>query len=144
MFLRLDYYLKRLHLFKQRYASPVICSIKTLNLHTIFISVKKQRFNFVYVRTVRKLLRRKYCKAKMRFFRPRLWIFLNINCILSCKSKNARMGAGVGKLVRLVTILYPQTIFLSINYGVRPYLIQVCNFLSFKCGIECFFKLNMW
>lgn len=44
----------------------------------------------------------------MRFFKPKYWVKLLPNFILTQKSKNARMGAGVGKFVRLTAIVKPQ------------------------------------
>lgn len=71
----------------------------------------------------------------MLFFKPKIWIFLNINTILTCKSKNARMGAGVGAMVRLTTILHPYTVFFKLNYFSAFSLKLILKFLKFKCSL---------
>ena len=45
----------------------------------------------------------------MRFFKQTYWVMILPNFILTQKSKNARMGAGVGKFVL-------KTLYYSYNY----------------------------
>lgn len=130
-----DFFLKRKHIFKKRLefnSNKLICT--KLYTHGFFC-IKQQFFEFVYIRVFKKLLRRKFIKTKPKFKKPKYWLFLKINFILSSKSKNARMGAGTGIFVRLNMILKKyyillKTIFYSIN---RLKIIK--NFLYFKCKL---------
>ena len=113
MFLTLDYYLKKSHLFKKRNkVSKPVKSFATPPKKYTIVSTKTQKFEFVYIRAFKKYFRRSYCKSKMRFFKPKIWIKIFANLILSKKSKNARMGAGVGQLVRLASQLFTNTILI--------------------------------
>lgn len=73
LFLKLDYYIKKNHIFKKRFNITLTTSRSINKKKLIYlISEKKQRFEFVYLRVFKKLLRRKFCKAKMRFNKPKI------------------------------------------------------------------------
>jgi ribosomal protein L16/L10AE len=95
------------HLMKNR-AIPnfKLCNMKLTHYKYIY-TIKKIRLDFVYIRLFKKLFRRRFIKAKTRFFKPKYWILFLPNYTLTQKSKNARMGAGVGKFVRLTSIIRP-------------------------------------
>ena len=147
MFLTLDYYLKKSHIFKNRKAQYV----KSTFGHKIkkcfsIISLKKQRFEFVYIRTFKKFLRKSYCKSKMRFFKPKFWIKIFINAILTKKSKNARMGAGVGAFHRGYTLAQPNMMLLWLKFFFIRQTLKILNFIKFKTTLaikllnsECYF-----
>lgn len=102
-------------------------------------SLYKQQFEVVFLRFFKKLIRRKYYKAKMRFLKPKFWFFLNINFIYSAKSKNARMGAGIGSYVRLTSLLNPKySVLECISYS-KYYLKKILSYLEFKCSINLWF-----
>ena len=128
--------MKKKHLFKKRYNKPKIKYPQLIYGNANFFSLKKQRFDFVFLRFVKKKIRRRYCKVKMRFFKPRFWLFLKSNFICSMKSKNARMGAGVGALVRLVMEFTYNFIFIEFKYYSLYFLVQVLKFLEFKCSLQ--------
>ena len=64
--------------------------------------------------------------------RPKLWVAVKINCILSAKSKNARMGAGVGAWVRAVFLPPVYFFVLEFEHYSPMYIKQVCRYLNFK------------
>ena len=111
--LNLDFYIKKKHLFKNRIFTGNYFSTSTPTFYNYIYSVKKFRLEFVYIRLFKKLLRRRFIKAKTRFFKPKYWLLFLPNFILTQKSKNARMGAGVGKFVRLVSLVSPGKTFLK-------------------------------
>lgn len=138
-FLNTNYYLLKKHIFKYRKKPIPLIKKLTLSFGTCgFISLNQQQFEFVYLRFFKKLLRRKFYKTYTRFCFSTYWLFIKSNFIYSAKSKNARMGAGVGVLVRLVWVLYKYTALMEfVNYPIY-FLNKVCNYLNFKCNIKLF------
>ena len=72
-----------------------------LNFGNVGIAVLKCcRFEYIYFNLIRKylksLLKLKYSTYKI----IKIWVFLKANFPISRKSKNARMGKGVGSFVR--------------------------------------------
>lgn len=130
--MKIDYYLKKKHIFKQRTICKLNTRVKSINKYISFYSLKKFRFDFVYIRFIKKLLRRKFIKATTRFFKLKYWLHICPNYILTKKSKNSRMGAGVGSLVRLTHYSFPGKNLIR-TYGYRlSFLKSLNNYLSFK------------
>lgn len=116
--LNLNYIMQRKHIFKNRNLLPKNRAYR-LRLGTVgLFSGKIQRFELVYLRGFKKLVRRAYIKRRMRFRRKKVWFFLRPNCVLSSKSVNARMGAGTGVLTRLSITLQSHKSFIEFkNYS---------------------------
>ena len=131
MLLTFDYYRKKAHIFKKRNNVEYKLHVNT-SKYVAITSVIKQRFEPVYLRTFKKFLRKSYCKTKMRFFKPKFWIKIFINFLLTKKSKNARMGAGVGALCRVVTQLYPATVIIQLKFFKINLVRKAINFIIFK------------
>ena len=132
-----NYYFLKKHIFKKRNHSNIALKLIKFKVGTlgIFSSVK-QKFEFVYLRFFKKTIRRKYCKAYTKFNKSKYWMFLKSNFIYSSKSKNSRMGAGVGILVRLVSIIYSYSnLFEFIGFS-KKFLKKVCLYLNFKCNVN--------
>ena len=130
--MNLDYYIKKKHIFKNRtQPNPIVSDLgnkKVIHIYT----VKKFRLDFVSIRLFKKLFRRKFIKAKIRFFKPKFWIKMLPNFILTQKSKNARMGAGVGKLVRLTTIVKPNKSIIKTWKYTPNFLKKVLKYFCHK------------
>jgi len=95
------------HLMKNRHLPEItLCKMKLGKFKYVY-TLRKIRIDFVYIRLFKKLFRRRFIKAKTRFFKPKYWVLFLPNYTLTQKSKNARMGAGVGKFVRLTSIVKP-------------------------------------
>lgn len=86
----------------------------------------------VYIRLFKKLLRRRFIKAKTRFFKPKYWLFFLPNYTLTQKSKNARMGAGVGKFVRLTSIVKPGCSIVKTWHYTTSFLKKFTSYLLYK------------
>lgn len=56
------------------------------------------------------------------------------------KSKNARMGAGVGKLVRLTTIVFPGKSILKTWHYTPSFLRKVLKILKYKIPTKFLIK----
>ena len=130
--MNLNYILKRKKIFKKRIFQKKI-KIEKLRAGTIgLISLKKQRFELIYLRFIKKLLRKRHIRRKMLFRRRKYWFFLRPNCSLSGKTTNSRMGAGVGALVRIAINLEAYTSFVEFKYYSGPYLKYLHKALKYK------------
>lgn len=97
----LNILIKKNHIFKKRIVNNFKRKFKFKMGTGGLFSLRQQRFELTYIRGFKKILRKKYLRGTSRFRFRKLWLFLTPNIILSSKSTNSRMGAGVGKLVRL-------------------------------------------
>lgn len=138
--MNIDYYIKKKHLFKRRKSTVYkYCLVNFSKRYEIY-TMKNIRFEFVYIRVFKKLLRRRYIKGRIKLFKPRYWLFLLPNFILTQKSKNSRMGAGVGKFVRLVMLKYSfKTIIKTWRYTLS-FLNYFIKYLFFKLSLKCYIR----
>ena len=134
--MNLNYITKRGHIFKSRSIRKTFRPFK-LRLGTSgLFSLKQQRFEFVYLRTLKKIIKRRYLKKRMRFRPCKFWLFLVPNCVLSCKSVNSRMGAGVGSMVRLAIRLKMHISFVEFkNYSPR-FLRRISSYTRYKLPLN--------
>jgi ribosomal protein L16/L10AE len=113
--LKYQYLVQRGHIFKSRNLGNInrLFFFK-FGTHGLF-SLKKQRFEFIYLRGLKRLIKRRYLRIKTQFKKKKFWLFLTPNLLLSKKSTNARMGAGVGSFVRLAINLKSYYSFLEFD-----------------------------
>ena len=138
--MNLDFYIKKKHIFKNR-KKPLPKFFLFNSKHFLHVySPQKFKLDFVMMRLFKKVLRRKFIKAKTRFFKPKYWVLMKPNYLLTQKSKNSRMGAGVGKLVRLTNIVNPgKTIFKTWHYTIR-YIRAIVSYLLYKIPVPFLIK----
>lgn len=114
--MNLQFLVLKKHIFKRRnlqfHFSKFKFRIGTLG----FFSLVKQNFELIYFKFFRKFIWRKFIVKQTSLKRKKLWVFLFPNFIYSHKSKNARMGAGVGAFVRVCIRLKAYVSFLEL-YG---------------------------
>ena len=111
---------KKKHIFKKR-IHKVNKKLKKLKIGTIGLyTLKKVRYELVYLRFLKKCIRQKFIRKKIRFFKNKFWFFLKPNYILTSKPTNSRMGAGVGSIVRVTIILNAYFNFTCLK-GYSPY-----------------------
>lgn len=70
-------------------------------------------FEGVYLILFKIFIKRLIKLRNIRFSKRKIWVWLNFNCPISRKSKNARMGKGVGVFSRWVMRFYKNHIFLQ-------------------------------
>lgn len=75
----------------------------------------------------------------MRFRVCKFWIFLKPNCILSCKSTNSRMGAGVGAMVRLSIKLKSYVSFVEFKNYSSSFLRRIHQYSRFRVPLKFIF-----
>ena len=103
--MNIDLLIKRNHIFKKRkYYDNDISNVNKKQKIGIF-TLNRFCFELVYFRFLKKCLKRKYIRRDILLSKSRYWIFIIPNFIFSIKSKNSRMGAGVGKFVRVCSII---------------------------------------
>ena len=139
--LNLDFYIKKKHIFKNRLKTKYIFCKHTKSTTQFVYSVKRCRLDLVIIRLFKKLLRRKFIKAKTRFFKPKYWILMMPNYLLTQKSKNSRMGAGVGKFVRLTSIICSGKSIIKTWYYTYTYLRYITKYLHFKIPHKFLIKI---
>lgn len=122
----------RKHLLKNRSLPSFTVHDERLRNFKYLYTIKKFRMEFVYMRLFKKLFRRRFIKAKTRFFKPKYWLLFLPNYTLTQKSKNARMGAGVGKFIRLTSIVKPGKAVVKTWYYNISFLKQLTNYLLYK------------
>ncbi len=139
--LNLDFYIKKKHIFKiRRHTKFNFIKFSSSNTNYVY-SVKTCRIDLVSIRLFKKLLRRKFIKAKTRFFKPKYWLLLPPNYLLTQKSKNSRMGAGVGKFVRLTNLTYSGKSLIKTWYYTPVYLKFILNYLKYKLPHKFLLKI---
>lgn len=130
MFKRREYFVSSINRRIDQY-----CGIFTIN---------QIRFEFVYLRTLKKVLRKKYIKKKNRYSRHRYWIMIKPNLLLSMKSKNSRMGSGVGIFVRVCCFIKSNKPILLLKNYPRQLILNIIKYFKLKNNINLFENiLNM-
>ena len=114
--------MQRSRMFKDRGKKRIIREISLRVGRSGLISLRKQRFELIYLRFIKRLLRKRYMRRKNVFIRKKYWFFLRPNVILTGKSTNSRMGAGVGSLVRIAILLESYKSFVEFKYYSSTYL----------------------
>lgn len=137
--MNLRYILQRRKIFKKRQQKKIIFLEKLKRGRSGLVSLKKQRFELVYLRFLKKVLRRQHIRRKMFFQRRKFWFFLRPNCALTGKTTNSRMGAGVGALVRITVLLQEYVSFVEFKYYSAPYLRYLNKTLKYRYPLK--FKL---
>lgn len=92
---------------------------------------KKVLFEGVYYIFLRKLLRK--CSKKNNL--SKIWVFLKPNYPISKKSKNSRMGKGVGSFLRWATQLNPNFAIIKTYKISSNRLFKIRNLLSRAIGV---------
>ena len=99
--------------------------IKT-NGDSFFCFSKQFRFDLVYLKLIRRTLKRAVKGWKRQSRGRRVWLNLKQGYPISKKCKNARRGKGHGSFFRWAIRLYPNNIFLSF----RGFNVSVLNKLQ--------------
>jgi len=65
--LNLNYLTQRKHIFKKRVLRTVFRKLKLKLGRLGFFSLRPQRFELVYIRTLKKVIKRRFVKKRMKF-----------------------------------------------------------------------------
>ena len=139
---------KTQHSFKKRY--PFIKKLEETyqyKQYSRIISSKPITFEFIYWRRLKKLIKR-VIKRKVRarrkirykFYKKNAWVFLKPNFPISRKSKNSRMGKGIGSFIRWSTRLYSNHTFLKFKRIQKIKIIKLSKSLFFTFKTPFYYK----
>lgn len=135
--MNLNFLIEKNHIFKRR-------KIKKINYKNVcrkyinVFNINQIRFELINLKIFKKLFRKRYFKKKMRFILTKYWVIIRPNFILSMKSKNCRMGSGVGNYVRVCSIIKPNTtIIMTKNFSVEI-LKKIIKYSKMKMNINLY------
>jgi ribosomal protein L16/L10AE len=137
--MNLSFLIKKKHIFKRRKFFKYLNQLNTVGRGGIY--TKNQiLFQLTNLKTFKKILRKKYYKKNLNFKLAKYWLMIRPNFLLTMKSKNSRMGVGVGKYVRVASIIKADIpIFLFKNYG-RYMIKSLVNYVKMKMNINLYIQ----
>lgn len=135
--MNLNFLIKKNHIFKRRKKYLFKHQIYG-NFTTGIYNLNQTRFEFIYLKIFKKIFRKKSFKKKKKYNYSKFWVMIKPNFLLSMKSKNSRMGSGVGLYVRVCSIIKPgKPIILLKNYSTK-FITKAKNFLKLKLNLNTF------
>lgn len=137
--MNLDLLLKKKHIFKKRISQPTHTKFKLYNKTGVF-TLNAFRFEFVYVRSFKKLFRKKYIKKKSRLLHTKYWVLIKPNFLLTAKSKNSRMGSGVGVYIRVCSRIKNNSPLLFFQFFSRQLVVKYIKYLKKKLNLNLMIK----
>lgn len=135
--MNLNFLIKKNHIFKRREKKTPIYE-NFLNLTNGIYNLTQMRFEFIYLKVFKKIFRKKYMKKKCIQKNTKFWIMIKPNFILSMKSKNSRMGSGVGLYTRVCSIIKPQKPLILTKGYSKKFLLKSVTYLKKKMNINSF------
>lgn len=129
--MNLNFLIAKKHIFKKRVCSRFNPNIQLTKKHGIF-STNKTRFEFVHLKTIKKIFRKKYFKRDTFKHNVRYWVMIKPNFLLTMKSKNSRMGSGVGAYVRVCFEIKPNKPLLFLENYSHTFIHKTLTYLKLK------------
>lgn len=126
----------RKHMFKKRITRKTNRALQLRVGSSGLVSLQRQRFELVYMRRFKKIFRRRYLKAPMNFRRRKFWFFIRPNALLSGKSTNSRMGAGVGGLIRITAYLPTRKSFVEFKFYTPQWVQSVSHLTRYRIPLK--------
>ena len=137
----LNFLIKKNHIFKRR-VKILFKNIYYSNFSTGLYNINKIRFEFIYLKVFKKIFRKKYLKKRPLYSLTHFWMMVKPNFILSMKSKNSRMGSGVGIYTRVCSIIKPgKPIILLTGYS-KKFVFSAISYLKLKLNINLNLIIN--
>lgn len=139
--MNLNFLIKKNHIFKKR-VKKIFKNIYYGNFSTGLYNINKIRFEFIYLKVFKKIFRKKYLKKRHLYSLTRFWMMVKPNFILSMKSKNSRMGSGVGIYTRVCSIIKPgKPVMLLTGYS-KKFVYSSLRYLKLKLNINLSLIIN--
>ncbi len=133
--MNLNFLIKKNHIFKRR-VKKIFSNKFYSNFSTGLYNINKIRFEFIYLKIFKKIFRKKYLKKRPLYSLTKFWMMVKPNFILSMKSKNSRMGSGVGIYTRVCSVIKPgKPVILITGYSTK-FIKSVLNYLKLKLNIK--------
>lgn len=137
--MNLSFLIEKNHIFKSRKQKLSRFKYSDKKYSTISNEIQL-RFELINLKIIKKLFRKSYFKRRMRFVLSKYWVMIKPNFLLTMKSKNSRMGSGVGLYVRVSSIIKPNTSVILIKNHSSFILKKIIKYFKKKMNIN--FYLN--
>lgn len=140
--MNITYLIKKNHIFKNRkknqfsYYNINFLNYKYCNSGIFFSN--KTRFEFIYLKTFKKLFKKKSFKKDKLYSTHKFWLTVRPNFLLSMKSKNARMGSGVGSYVRVCYNILANKPFIFFKFYSLQLIKNIIKYLKLKLNINLY------
>lgn len=135
--MNLNFLIKKNHIFKRRKKKFILYKHLTKKVSGIF-NRNQIRFEFIYLKTFKKIFRKKYFKKKSHYKLAKFWMMIKPNFILSMKSKNSRMGSGVGMYTRVCSIIKPGKPLILLKGYSKVFVTKAIHYLKLKLNLNSY------
>lgn len=139
--MNLNFLIKKNHIFKRRKKKTPIYQ-HDINLSSGIYNLIQIKFEFIYLKVFKKIFRKKYIKKKCIQKNTYFWMMIKPNFILSMKSKNSRMGSGVGMYTRVCSIIKPQKPLILLKGYSKNFLLKSIIYLKKKININSYLLIR--
>lgn len=139
--MNLNFLIKKNHIFKKR-TKYIFNNSHYGNFSTGIYNLNKIRFEFIYLKVFKKIFRKKYLKKRPLYSLAKFWMMIKPNFILSMKSKNSRMGSGVGIYTRVCSIVKPGKPIILIKGYSTKFVYSAISYLKLKLNINTYLLLK--
>lgn len=135
--MNLNFLIEKNHIFKRRKFFFFKYN-NNLKFSSGIYSKNQFRFEFIYLKVFKKIFRKKYYKKKPVHLKSKFWLMIKPNFLLTMKSKNSRMGSGVGLYVRVVSIIKPNKPLILLQRYSIFFVRNVIKYLKLKMNINSY------
>lgn len=134
--MNLNFLIEKNHIFKRRKKNYYKYS-NNLPSNGIY-SLHQFRFEFIYLKVFKKIFRKRYMKKKPVYLKTKFWLMIKPNFLLTMKSKNSRMGSGVGLYVRVTSIVKPNRPLILIKQYSLFFIRNAVKYLKLKLNLNTY------
>lgn len=135
--MNLNFLIKKKHIFKRR-KNYNIQTQRSEYFNCGIYTINPMRFEFIYLKVIKKLFRKKYIKKKTNYLKTKFWVMIKPNFLLTMKSKNSRMGSGVGSYVRVCSIIKPNKPLILFRYHSIAIIRKNIKYFKSKLNINLY------
>lgn len=133
--MNLNFLITKNHIFKRRIRKIFINKFYS-NYSTGIYNINKLRFEFIYLKVFKKIFRKKYFKKKPIHLKTKFWLMVKPNFLLTMKSKNSRMGSGVGLYVRVCSNIKPGKPIMFLKNYSKKFVLSALKYFKIKLNID--------
>ncbi len=138
--MNLNFLIKKKHIFKRR-KKNFFTGISLIHRYGGIYTKNQIKFEFVYLRVFKKIFRKKYFKKNNLLKIVKFWIMVRPNFLLTMKSKNSRMGSGVGAYIRVCSIIKPNRPIMFIKNYSSFFITNTLRYLKLKLNLNLYANL---
>jgi len=140
--MNITFLIKKNHIFKNRKKNKLsYITTHTLNLTYIYSGIyfsNKTRFEFIYLKSFKKLFKKKSFKRDKIYSTHKIWLTIRPNFLLTMKSKNARMGSGVGSYVRVCYNILSNKPFVLFKFYSLQLIRNIIKYFKLKLNLNLY------